>query len=299
MYDIKAHILNIEYFQDNIYLKKYISLINNAQINNTNNNDSKMIYECHHIIPKCVYRYLNIDIDDSDDNKVMLKISEHILAHYYLCLFITEPILKAKLVYAFFMLSSLNKIPEENLLLEQLDKYEELKSVMLKQKHNEMIGNQHAKGNVLSEATKRKMSASRIGHITSKTTKEKISISHKGKKWINKNEEYKQVPNEILQEYLNDGWKLGGKPLSEQQIKLLTKINTGSKRTEEAKQKMRNAKLGKQTWNKGIPMSSKARKKLSKIKTGSKWINNGKIEKMILKDEKLPNGFYLGRLKNK
>lgn len=46
-------------------------------------------------------------------------------------------------------------------------------------------------------------------------------------------------------------------------------------------------------------MSSKARKKLSKIKTGSKWINNGKIEKMILKDEKLPNGFYLGRLKNK
>ena len=299
MYDIKTHILNIEYFQDNIYLKKYISLINNAQRNNTNNNDGKMIYECHHIIPKCVYRYLNINIDDSDDNKVMLKISEHILAHYYLCLFTTEPILKAKLVYAFFMLSSLNKIPEENLLLEQLDKYEELKSVMLKQKHNEMIGNQHAKGNVLSEATKRKMSASRIGHITSKTTKEKISISHKGKRWINKNEEYKQVPNEILQEYLNDGWKLGGKPLSEQQIKLLTKINTGSKRTEEAKQKMRNAKLGKQTWNKGIPMSSKARKKLSKIKTGSKWINNGKIEKMILKDEKLPNGFYLGRLKNK
>lgn len=199
----------------------------------------------------------------------------------------------------FFMFSSLNKIPEENLLLEQLDKYEELKSVMLKQKHNEMIGNQHAKGNVLSEATKRKMSASRIGHITSKTTKEKISISHKGKRWINKNEEYKQVPNEILQEYLNDGWKLGGKPLSEQQIKLLTKINTGSKRTEEAKQKMRNAKLGKQTWNKGIPMSSKAKKKLSKIKTGSKWINNGKIEKMILKDEKLPNGFYFGRLKNK
>lgn len=297
MDDIKAHVLNIKCFQDNVYLEKYISLIKNAQKNNINNNDNSVIYECHHIIPKCVYRYLNIDIDDSDNNKVILKFSEHVLAHYYLCLFTTEPILKSKLAYAFFMLSSFNKIPEETLLLEQLNKYEELRNIMLKQKHDEMIGNQHAKGNVLSKETKRKMSESRMGHITSKTTKEKISISHKGKRWINKNEEYKQVSNEVLQEYLNDGWSLGGKSLSEQQIKLLISINTGAKRTEETKQKIRNAKLGKQTWNKGIPMSNEAKKKLSKIKTGSRWINNGETEKMITKDEELPDGFDFGRLK--
>lgn len=76
---IRNKLLDICY--DNSYLEKYLELIN-QNINTQNTIASQK----HHIIPKCYFKYFNIEIDDSERNKVNLIYGDHVLAHYYLAL---------------------------------------------------------------------------------------------------------------------------------------------------------------------------------------------------------------------
>lgn len=298
MYDLKNKILATGLFEDNKYLDEYVNLINTSKdIQNVMGDDA--IYERHHIIPVCVYKHLNQNVDDTERNKVSLTIKNHALAHYFLCLCAKKSVVKAKLVYAVMCMLNTRYIPEYDEFISSLDRYEELKNIALKQRKADMLGNQHAKGNILSENVKRRMVISRMGHFVSEQTREKLRNSSSNRKWVHKGDSYKFVKEDEVPHFLSNGWEVGGKPISEQQKEQISKANTGKKRTEEAKRKMSNAKIGKQSWNKGIPLSDSTKKKLSAANKGRKWINNGLDETTIHAPYELPDGYRFGRIKRK
>ena len=75
-------LLNYNIFNDNEYLHKYVSLIND----NVNTIKQKFITECHHIIPKIYYKKNKLPINNNDDNLVHLVYADHLLAHCLLAL---------------------------------------------------------------------------------------------------------------------------------------------------------------------------------------------------------------------
>lgn len=298
MYDLKNKILSTNLFDDNEYLDKYIDLINTSKnIQSVISDDT--VYECHHIIPACIYKHLNKDVDDTEYNKVNLTIKNHAIAHYYLCLCAKKSTVKAKLVFAIMCMLNTRNFPEYDEFILSLDKYEELKSIASKQRKVDMMGNQRAKGNILSEDVKRRMGVSRTGHFVSEQTREKLRNNSSNRKWIHKGNDYKFVKKDELLYFLSDGWEIGGNPISKQQKEQISNANTGKKRTEESKRKMSDAKLGKSSWNKGIPLSDSTKIKLSDANKGRKWINNGFDETMIRAPYKLPDGYQFGRIKKK
>ena len=80
MKTLKELLLDLDIFEDNIYLDFYCDLINL----NLNTPKQKYITNIHHIIPKCYYKYNNLTVNENESNKVNLIYSDHILAHYYL-----------------------------------------------------------------------------------------------------------------------------------------------------------------------------------------------------------------------
>lgn len=63
--------------KNNIYYQKMIDIINNP------NPLNEKYTEKHHIIPRFVYKDINSEIDNSEDNLIELSIKNHILIHYY------------------------------------------------------------------------------------------------------------------------------------------------------------------------------------------------------------------------
>lgn len=90
---IKKELIESNQFKDNKYLDIYCDLIE------SNKEREKEIYKTqkHHIIPRCYFKYNNLEIDDSQENLVNLLYKDHILAHYYLCLCCIDSILNYKL----------------------------------------------------------------------------------------------------------------------------------------------------------------------------------------------------------
>ena len=78
----KEDLLNLKLCIDNIYLNKYVELINA----NMNTKKEKHLTAVHHIIPRYYYKENNLDVDNSIRNIVNLSYPNHILAHYYLAL---------------------------------------------------------------------------------------------------------------------------------------------------------------------------------------------------------------------
>lgn len=76
----KHTLLNTEMFKDNEYLERYINLINS----NLSTESKPFITQQHHIVPVHVFKYKKMPIDNSINNLVNLKFSDHLLAHYYL-----------------------------------------------------------------------------------------------------------------------------------------------------------------------------------------------------------------------
>ena len=82
MEKLKEKLLSLGVFLDNEYLDFYCTLI----VNNKSTAIEKFKTQKHHIIPKTYYKLNSLNIDNSCDNIVNLLYSDHILAHYYLCL---------------------------------------------------------------------------------------------------------------------------------------------------------------------------------------------------------------------
>lgn len=102
----------------------------------------------------------------------------------------------------------------------------------------------------------------------------------------------------------------------------ISKALKGIKRSKETKEKMSKSKKGKESWHKGRQKSIKFKQKISKANKnkeissetrnkirlstigdknhnfGSRWINNGKENKKIKGNNKLPDDWIYGRLVN-
>lgn len=76
----KLDLINTGYFIDNEYLDRYSKLLfenvrTYYQRNKTND---------HHIIPVLYFKHRNIEVNNTEDNKVTLLFKDHVLAHLYL-----------------------------------------------------------------------------------------------------------------------------------------------------------------------------------------------------------------------
>lgn len=294
--ELKNKLLSTGMFEDNEFLDKYCELITSNQ-DSTKTTDT---VDSHHIMPKAYYSLVGAPTNNKEENLVNLTYSNHVLAHYYLCLFTNNELLKEKMIYAFMMMIHTREFPESEVeLLQHLSKYDDLRDEWIEHLRVKMKNNQHAKGNILSEETRRQMGASRMGHSTSDETRDKISKAHCGRKWMHKGDEYTHVRAEDVCEYLMNGWELGGHQISEEQKQAISAKNTGKKRSEESKVKMSIAAQGRQPWNKGVPQSDVAKMKNSESHKNRTHINNGVQEKFVTSDllqDYLNVGWVKGRI---
>lgn len=118
----KSTLLKTGYFINNVYLSKYIELLNNKNTNKS----IKFKTSIHHIIPVAYYKLENLSINNTSDNLVILYNSDHVLAHYYL-VHCTKGELNTKMLFAFnYMIQEPDKykIPKDisNIMSKDLDK---------------------------------------------------------------------------------------------------------------------------------------------------------------------------------
>lgn len=295
MKNIKQKILDTNLFNDNEFLDKYCILIREEKNKKIKRDFNTNI---HHIIPRCYFKIMKINPDETQENKVVLSIKNHILAHYYLCKCCKN---NTKLYFSLLCALSMlvNKKESKKQILNifskiDLDEIERLvceknKKLSLKQK-----GNKFGLGVKLSEETKLKMKISRTGMLLSMETKNKIAKKTLNTHWINKNGQYKRVKQEEIKKFLEDGWILGGKPITDKQKQQISSKNTGKKRSEQTKHKMSIKAKGRTAWNKGIKCSEEVKNKIiqSKVKKQKHWYTNGEINVYA---ETCPDGFAKGR----
>lgn len=157
---------------DNEYLQKYLDLIL------ANNKTAKEKYKtnCHHILPRCYFKLLNLPVDHSKANLVNLSYKDHLLAHYYLYSCATG---KFKLLnsISFRYIETKYQLPIEK-ILENLDIYQQLCSDAKEQVSKATLG----RPNPHTEEWNKKISNANRGKKLSDETKQKLSKINKGKK---------------------------------------------------------------------------------------------------------------------
>ena len=179
MMKLKKKLLATDYFIDNLWLDKYCELIEN----NKNTIKQSDITQKHHILQKAYYKIVNKRLDNSKNNIVNLKYSDHILAHYYLC-YCTKDELMKKNYQAFYCMISMapkNFNLEDFYRKNYIDYNEEYKKYVniCKQrylgKNNPMYGRHH------TEETKKKLHDYFYGKKMSSEFKKKQSELNSGK----------------------------------------------------------------------------------------------------------------------
>ena len=151
---------NAIYFDKNEYFEKYLDLLHTPQI-------SDLPLHKHHIIPRVYFRLLNLAIDNSDENIVMLTPANHALAHYYLAL-CSKGELKYRLRACFIRMTG-NKRFCEALDLESLEKLNELKAEFGRQR------SERAKGKKLTEEQRQKIGQASKERWADPSYKEKMT----------------------------------------------------------------------------------------------------------------------------
>lgn len=206
---LKEKLLNTKVFIDNAQLDSYISII-------TKQTTSSKYTEKHHIIPRVYFKINKQKIDNSSDNIVRLSYLDHILAHYYLS-FCTIGKLKQANISAFIMLveTGLSILTENEIqAIEHIKEYAAIKEQvkLIRQQQCSKIG-KLAK----TKAHRQALSKARDLHST---TAGKKSIYNKE---LNK---VKFVAEEDIQSYINNGWVIGGKPLSKEAKEKIGRSNS-------------------------------------------------------------------------
>lgn len=245
---------NWEYcFVKNDFCYKYLNLIEE------NKGTIKSIAtQTHHIIPKCFFKYKNIEVDNSSENLVHLSFSNHLLAHYYLSQCTT-----GKFKYAMqSALRYLTKGFDYNNIVAVIPEWEKIYV-----EYNKAI----------SEKQK--------GHEVSKVAREKISKAHKGKPAHNKG----KPMSEEQKRKLSDSKKgKKRKSHSEETKKKISEGNKNKKVSLQTREKLRQANLGKH-------MKEETKHKISLQTSNKRWYTNGIDNIYISKDLIPPEGFISGR----
>lgn len=233
--------------QNSESLNDYIQLLEYALNNNRKRYKTKdtryIYYEEHHILPKSLFpEYVN-----NKDNKVLLLPQEHYTAHKLLI----DIFPGQKMAHAFWRMTCCTKgkriiTSEDYALARKLNSeyvkdvkqyvctdadrverslrmkkaWREGKIIHTKEAHNKAIQNRKLNNHYIRTEEQ------------NKATSEKL----KGKIFVNNGLKNKRINSNELEEYLNEGWFKGKKPLSEEHKR---KIGLKSK--------------GHKAWNKGLP----------------------------------------------
>ena len=210
---LKDRILMTNMFEDNEYLDKYCALMQENQ----SQKKVKYVTNRHHIIPKSYFRLIQAPIQDQD-NTVNLKYSDHILAHYYLCLCSKDPDMKYCNQLAFMYLVDKTKSTDvrdfeklsydEEKLINDLEYYQQIYTEGAKTRGLKNTGKKR------TEETKIKMSVWQKGKPKSPEARHNMSLAQKGhkqpetaiQKWretmSHRTEEEKRVTSEKLSQKL-------------------------------------------------------------------------------------------------
>ena len=200
---LKETLIATGVFEENEYFEKYCDLIEN------NKNLSAIAHktQCHHILPRFYYRYNNLPLDDSSENKVNLLYKDHVLAHYYLYFCFKETRYKLANRYALDIIlgstdisQNLDEIVEDLSSIQQF--YETSRE--LASDNNPMKNKKHKSTHdkkMRSDKVRKKISDTMKD--VRKNTNDYISI-HKGK-------EGKRIPPDKLEYFLSQGWEIGVK----------------------------------------------------------------------------------------
>lgn len=260
--------------QKNKYYQLYIKLCRRAQRRASSKIEARKIlgyFESHHILPQCFK--LGGEIDKQ--NLAYLTAREHFICHKCLNKCVITKEFKNKLAYSTWQITKRHKVNSRQ--------YEYLK-ILLSETYRGVPKSDLHKQNL----RKPKSNTSKMGRpkgcsnplkgIKRPEVGPKISKAKRGKCSGEQNSFY-------------------GKTHSVETKELLSKLNTGRKHTEEAKQKISKAFKGVTPWNKGIPVVKETKLKASLSLKGRKNINNSIINKRV-KVEDLQNylssGWNLG-----
>lgn len=156
-------LLSTGLINDNKYLKLYCDLIEKNKLPNA----IKFKTNCHHIVPRCFYKYLKQTIDNSENNLVHLLNKDHMLAHYYLVHCVKDEILDKCYVAFTYIVGKYNLNINE---LDDLDLYQNLAEKARQISATKHIGKNH------NSNTRKKMSASHTGVPRSAYERQCISL---------------------------------------------------------------------------------------------------------------------------
>lgn len=232
VYDVKVNLqflINNGIVVKNDYYDMYVNLVET----NMDRSREKYKTQCHHIVPKCYFIDNDIQVDDSDSNKVILLHKDHVLAHYYLALCSVEEKFKTANINA--IRYALN-IPTFKL---QPD-YEKQKQFIENLEYYDFL--QVQRNEYMSKILQ--------GRERDETYRNNIRKAHIGRTWICKGAELKQVLPSELDFFLSNGWHKGN-PRTSAYMKGRTSWNKGIPMSEKTKELQRIDKKGRIHVNNG------------------------------------------------
>ena len=199
-------------FLNNKYSTWYFNIINKSK-----NRLLTGYKEKHHIIPKC------LGGKDTKENLAILTAREHFIVHLLLCKFTTGQA-KIKMLYAFNAMCTFKKLGRYTKVNSRF--VEKIRSSFkFTNEHREKIRLSNL-GKKRSEEIKQKLSLIKkgkkstielinklrlinIGKKTSEETKAKLRIAQGKMIWVIKDNSATKINKDLLQEYLDKGYKEG------------------------------------------------------------------------------------------
>ena len=186
-------------YVDNEYLDAYVGII----MQNKYTPVIKWKTQKHHILPKHYYKLHNLPIDNSDINLVNLKYKDHCLAHYFLALCAPNKYERyCNFQAVLHVLGNRNYLQnfdyhEDTAQLIELDKWDELYKQAIQTRSELYMG--RGKGTTITEKQKQQISKKNSNLI-----------------YISKDGMIKKISSNYLQAYLDEGWTIVKRNLSEE-----------------------------------------------------------------------------------
>lgn len=215
--NIKEKLLETGLVEDNEYLLQYCQLIND----NLFTSREKGRTQIHHVFPRCLSKILNLKVDPFVVN---LLYKDHLIAHCLLALLSKENIFKYYNICAVNHItgSIKNKSEYIDLDLLQLAYENSRQQLMLNNPMNNFDVKQYHDNIMRTEDVRSRISQSmkdyRLENPFSDEHKDKIRQKATGQIFIHKDNELKHVSEEQLQVFLDDGWQIGGLPVSRELV---------------------------------------------------------------------------------